>query len=621
MLQAAAAVRKQREARRIAIGAERQEVTGRRETASREATKMAENLEKLESVRALVAQQAEFEERERTAQAAADMANARLQQTHLSREQAGAGNCPFLAEPCLNIQRRGENNLRAYFDKRIADEERALAPIRAKLAEASKVAEDVRRKALGFARLDEFRERLQRTQAALAECAATDARLNAEETEIAADLKRAGDHAGLEQAQFTLQASEDADRKLAALALLQRDLAEKRARREQLVTEREQLERTVAKLADAPAALQAVEHDLEELNDPRGRSIGLVERAAERPKLEEALAALERTLRELATERAGVAESLEPFANLDAELTALEEELRQTRDDHLRFVQHERSAAQAPALAQERAAAAAAHATAENVSTAAQQSLEAARAGFDANEDARVNKLTQEVSAARGANRQELHSLRADIVALEEELQRGKAQVTALEAARVEADELAATEVTLQQFRGLIKDAGPQVTRALLSQISQQANTIFGDIIGDRASMLSWENDYEIVLRRDGKTRSFAQLSGGEQMSAALAVRLALLRRLTRLDMAFFDEPTQNMDGERRSALAEQLRRVRGFEQLIVISHDDTFEQGLDSVIHLEKRDGATRVAEGEEVFAANTDAPLEEDLSALAFG
>jgi exonuclease SbcC len=180
---------------------------------------------------------------------------------------------------------------------------------------------------------------------------------------------------------------------------------------------------------------------------------------------------------------------------------------------------------------------------------------------------------------------------------------------------------LAATEATLQQFRSLIKDAGPQVTRALLSQISQQANTIFGDIIGDRASMLSWENDYEIVLRRDGKTRSFAQLSGGEQMSAALAVRLALLRRLTRLDMAFFDEPTQNMDGERRSALAEQLRRVRGFEQLIVISHDDTFEQGLDSVIHLEKRDGATRVAEGEEVFAATTDMPLEENLRALAFG
>ena len=115
-------------------------------------------------------------------------------------------------------------------------------------------------------------------------------------------------------------------------------------------------------------------------------------------------------------------------------------------------------------------------------------------------------------------------------------------------------------------------------------------------MLGDRSAQLSWEKDYEIVLRRDGRERTFALLSGGEQMSAALAVRLALLRSLTRLDIAFFDEPTQNMDDERRGNLAEQIRRIRGFEQLIVISHDDTFEQGLDSVVYLEKRNGETQL-------------------------
>jgi len=88
-------------------------------------------------------------------------------------------------------------------------------------------------------------------------------------------------------------------------------------------------------------------------------------------------------------------------------------------------------------------------------------------------------------------------------------------------------------------------------------------------------------------------------------MSAALAVRLALLRSLTRLDIAFFDEPTQNMDGERRSNLADQIRRVRGFDQLIVISHDDTFEQGLDDVIHLEKRNGETQLVEDDALVMA----------------
>ena len=147
----------------------------------------------------------------------------------------------------------------------------------------------------------------------------------------------------------------------------------------------------------------------------------------------------------------------------------------------------------------------------------------------------------------------------------------------------------------MEHFRKLIKEAAPHVLKAMLSDISAEANRIYGEIMGDRSAQLSWQNDYEIILRRQGVNRTFAQLSGGEQMSAALSVRLALLKKLSTLNIAFFDEPTQNMDELRRINLAEQIRRVRGFDQLIVISHDDTFEQGLDSLIRLRKVDGETR--------------------------
>jgi exonuclease SbcC len=70
------------------------------------------------------------------------------------------------------------------------------------------------------------------------------------------------------------------------------------------------------------------------------------------------------------------------------------------------------------------------------------------------------------------------------------------------------------------------------------------------------------------------------------------------------LNIAFFDEPTQNMDELRRTNLAEQIRRVRGFDQLFVISHDDTFEQGLDSVIRLLKTDNKTNVITEDEGMA-----------------
>jgi DNA repair protein SbcC/Rad50 len=82
-------------------------------------------------------------------------------------------------------------------------------------------------------------------------------------------------------------------------------------------------------------------------------------------------------------------------------------------------------------------------------------------------------------------------------------------------------------------------------------------------------------------------------------------VRLALLKKLSTLNIAFFDEPTQNMDGLRRTNLAEQIRRVRGFDQLFVISHDDTFEQGLDSLVRLRKTDGQTRMLTEDDVMVA----------------
>ena len=39
------------------------------------------------------------------------------------------------------------------------------------------------------------------------------------------------------------------------------------------------------------------------------------------------------------------------------------------------------------------------------------------------------------------------------------------------------------------------------------------------------------------------------------------------------------------MDAERRSRLAQQIGQVHNFDQLFVISHDDTFEQTVDHVV------------------------------------
>jgi exonuclease SbcC len=97
----------------------------------------------------------------------------------------------------------------------------------------------------------------------------------------------------------------------------------------------------------------------------------------------------------------------------------------------------------------------------------------------------------------------------------------------------------------------------------------------------------------------DGYKRQFAQLSGGEQMSAALSVRLALLREMSDINVAFFDEPTTNLDETRRESLARQILAIKGFRQLFVISHDDTFEQATENLVRIQKVDGTSVVDTG----------------------
>ena len=148
----------------------------------------------------------------------------------------------------------------------------------------------------------------------------------------------------------------------------------------------------------------------------------------------------------------------------------------------------------------------------------------------------------------------------------------------------------------MQLIRNALRDAGPIVTKALVAGVSNAANEIFCEIMGDYSQSLEWDEEYGIFLARNGYSRSFRQLSGGEQIAAALSVRLAILRDLLRIDMAFLDEPTQNLDVTRRENLAEQIQRLSGFSQLFVISHDDTFERLLQSVIQVEKADGVSHI-------------------------
>ncbi|BCA80181.1 SMC family ATPase [Desulfuromonas sp. AOP6] len=129
-------------------------------------------------------------------------------------------------------------------------------------------------------------------------------------------------------------------------------------------------------------------------------------------------------------------------------------------------------------------------------------------------------------------------------------------------------------------------------------EISQRANRIYR-IIAESDEELAWGENYQIVLRDmvDGQLRERAddQLSGGQTMSAVVALRLAMLQTIG-ARLAFFDEPTSNLDVNRRENLAQAFRAIdvgqeevteHWYDQLFLISHDVAFTEVTDQILTL----------------------------------
>jgi exonuclease SbcC len=514
-----------------------------------------------------------------------------------SRQLSRGGRCPLLHEPCLNIKQKGLTSLESYFDALIEQEQ----------AQLTAVSEDQRRlqeRIDLLATYEQEYERLGQYKAQYDECADRLRQLAGERRRLARDIE------GLEQdleelkdlgrqiaeAERARHESEVADRQLRELerlrALVQQRQTMLRQIEEQLLEKR----RAVQELRGCKEELRQAEEALAALNDPAGRIRTLLAAIEREAQQRAQLAEQEQQRLALEQELQALAGQLAAYSDLDERIAAEENRLQRAQAGYQRYLAHEQLAQQYPQRQQARDQAAAELLALQEALRQAETSYRRAAIAFDEAEYLRTDEELQKLRAALQRYDTALQHIRQRMGELAEHIRRAEALLLELETAQREHRTLEDLQNLIDYFRRLLKEAAPAILRARLADISAEANRIFGEIMGDRSSQLLWQDDYEILLRNKSALRTFAQLSGGEQMSAALAVRLALLKKLSNLNIAFFDEPTQNMDLTRRANLAEQIRRVRGFDQLIVISHDDTFEQGLDSLIRLHKENGATRL-------------------------
>lgn len=144
----------------------------------------------------------------------------------------------------------------------------------------------------------------------------------------------------------------------------------------------------------------------------------------------------------------------------------------------------------------------------------------------------------------------------------------------------------------------VFKNVSTQLSERFREEISLRADRIYRTI-AESDEELYWGDNYQIILKDmhvgTVRERSDDQLSGGQMMSAVVALRLALLQTIG-ARIAFFDEPTSNLDAARRENLAQAFRSIdvgreevteHWYDQLFLVSHDVAFTEITDQMIQI----------------------------------
>ena len=385
-----------------------------------------------------------------------------------------------------------------------------------------------------------------------------------------------------------LRTSREAEKFAAQLSTLQNREQEIKEEGIRLKDEKETLQNGSQDSSKSQADLQEIESKLKSLDNPKAKIQFYEKEAGREMEIREKVGEIEKNIERLESDKRIIVEQLESYKDLDANWARYSEERDETANAHREFLTNENLAKTAPDREREFASAKTELANLKTESEKAETVFDAASKDYDRETHVREKGLLAEAEKRQTETRANLEYTRRRETQLAEELNRLREIRLSMQGEFREKERLEKIGEATTFIRDTLKEAAPRVARNYVFHVSMEANQMFREISGNAERTLKWTEDYGIVLEENGFERPFINLSGGEQMAAALSVRLALLKQLSDVRLAFFDEPTTNMDAERRERLAEQISHIterQTFDQLFVISHDDTFEGYVDNVI------------------------------------
>jgi exonuclease SbcC len=412
-------------------------------------------------------------------------------------------------------------------------------------------------------------------------------------TQILQDLSTQVDEGYLQQQLQQLEEQwkqvQEAQQQRAKLPTLQQ---QRQQYQTELLEVQQQLATTQGELQQLPSLQsqqQQIETALKALGDPQGQARILQQQLQREPQLLQQLQTLQSATIALERELSPLGTELAVYANLEQTFQSKTQALQILSPDYQQYLQQEQLAStlpdhQARAHELQTQLTHLQHTYATQYEEYSQQqqrySAEALRTAEEAYQTTRSQQAFLEGNLQ--GKQQNLHHLSQRLAQYEQ----WQATLTTLEQERQQKQDI---YQFVKDARTIFNQSGPRITGYYLEEIRQEADRLFRELMNRPGMALDWTEDYEIRVQENQAWRNFRTLSGGEQTAAALAVRLALLKVLADLDVAFFDEPTVNLDQDRRSHLAEALANLKSFRQLFVISHDDTFETLTENIIRLER--------------------------------
>lgn len=159
----------------------------------------------------------------------------------------------------------------------------------------------------------------------------------------------------------------------------------------------------------------------------------------------------------------------------------------------------------------------------------------------------------------------------------------------------------------IDRIRVAYRSIQPKLRSEFVAILQRTVQQVLDSLTGDVGPALIARIDETYspyVSSEEGYEREVTNLSGGERTLLAFAYRIGLGQLIMRsstghgLHMLLLDEPTESLGREDGSVerLAEAVSRLKAIEQIIAVTHNESFAEKAEHVIRIEKEAGASQI-------------------------